>query len=132
LGAVVAGLGGLLGAAVFLANSGSTVALPPDSVPTPPSLFLGLSVLVGCGLAIAVRFAFPNRPQWAEAAVWGAVGNVVGLLLAALADVWVNQSAFQDVVVGKFIPAAGPNIIALAILAPLLMAVYAAAQQTDA
>ena len=131
VGAVVAGLGGIFGAAFFLANSGSTFTAPPDFVPTGLSLFLGLSVLVGCGLAIAVRFAFPNRPQWAEAAVWGAVGNVVGLLLASLADIWVNQYTFQDTVVGQFIPAAGPNAIALAILVPLLMAVYAAAQTSE-
>ncbi len=75
---------------------------------------------------------FPNRPGWGEAAVWGAAGNVVGLLLASIADIWASSYTLQDTLVGQFIPAAGPNAIAVAILAPLLLAVYAAAQAVQA
>lgn len=128
LGAMLTGLGGILASAFFLANSGTQFRPTPASEPADVSVLLGFSVLLGCALAIAVRFAFPNRLRWAEAAVWGAAGNVVGLLLASIADIWASSFTFQDAVVGQFIPAAGPNVIAVAILAPLLLAAYTAIQ----
>jgi hypothetical protein len=129
--AVIIGIGAIMAGAFFLANPGT-----PYSGSTEPnfpglSLFLGLSVVVGCALAIAVRFAFPNQPQWAEAAVWGAAGIVVSLFLAAMADIVVNQSPFIDTVVGRYIPTAGPALIAAAILVPLVLAIYKAAQDSE-
>ena len=132
VGAAIAGVGGIAAVAFFFANPNPEFNPPPDFIRTRLSLFMGLSVLVGCGLALAVRFAFPNRPNWGEAAVWGAAGNVIGLALASVADIWVNQYTAFDTMVGQFIPAAGPNAIAIAILMPLLLAVYASVQQAEA
>jgi energy-coupling factor transport system substrate-specific component len=131
VGTVIAAIGAVVAGGFFLANPGTTFQPTPTSAPTTLSLFMGLSVVVGCGLAIAVRFAFPNRPQWAEAVVWGAAGNVVALFLASIADIWVNQYTLIDTAVGQFIPTSGPNIIAVAILVPLLLAAYAASQQPE-
>lgn len=131
VGAAIAGVGGIAAAMFYFAHPNPEFNPPPDFIRTRLSLFMGLSALVGCSLAIAVRFAFPNRPQWGEAAVWGAAGNVVGLALASLADIWVNQYTLPDTMVGQFIPAAGPNTIAVAVLAPLLLAVYASVQQME-
>ncbi len=130
-GSVITGIGGIVAAAFFLANPGIAYAPPPEFKPVTLTLFLGLSVVLGCGLAIAVRFAFPNRPQWGQAAVWGAAGIVVGTLLASIADIWVENLGVMDAVVGKFIPSAGPGLIALAILTPLLLAINAAAGRTE-
>ncbi len=131
VGTVITGIGAVVAGGFFLANPGTTFTPPPDFTPTKLSLFLGLSVVVGCGLPIAVRFAFPNRPQWAEAVVWGAAGNVVGLFLASIADIWVNQYTLIDTAVGQFIPTTGPNIISVAILVPQLLVAYAASQQPE-
>lgn len=130
--AIIAGLGGLVAAAFFLANPGIQFAPPPDLKSVDLSLLMGLSVLVGGGLAVAVRFAFPNRPEWGRAAVWGAAGTMVGLFLAALAEVWVSGTTLMEAIIGKFIPAAGPGLIAMAILVPLALALQAAAQESEA
>ncbi|MBM4424097.1 MAG: hypothetical protein FJ030_12005 [Chloroflexi bacterium] len=131
VGAVITGAAGIAAAAFFLANPSPGFSPPPDFVRVDLSLFMGFSVLVGCGLAIAVRFAFPNRPRWGEAAVWGAAGNAVGLALASLADIWVNGYTASETMVGQFIPAAGPNAFAIAIIVPLLLAVYLSVQQSE-
>ena len=114
----IAGIGGIVAAAFFLAN--------PD---TQLSFLMGLSVLIGAGLAIALRFAFPNRQEWALAALWGSAGVVVGPGLASMAGIWVNGYTLSEVVLGEFIPAAGPSLIALAILLPILIVVYNSVQE---
>jgi len=129
--AIITGLGGLLAAGFFFANPGVTFSQPGASAPVGLSLFMGLSVLVGCALAIAVRFAFPNRPQWSVAAVWGAAGVVVGLLLAAIVEIWVSKVDFMKAAISQFIPQAGPALIAIAILVPLALALQAAAQESE-
>ncbi len=128
MAAMIVGLGGITATGFFLANSGSQIQLP-DSTFAQPSILMGLSVLLGCSLAIALRFVFPNRLLWAEAVILGATGNIIGLALASMADVWVNNFSLMDAMIGEFIPAAGPNIIAVVILTPLLLVVYAAAAQ---
>lgn len=130
--AILTGLGGLVAAAFFLANPGIKFAAPPDLKPVDLSLFMGLSVLIGGALAITVRFAFPNRLRWATATAWGAAGTVSGLFLAAIVEVWVSNTTLMDAVIGRFIPSAGPAMIAIAILVPLIMALQTAAQASEA
>lgn len=114
----VAGAGGLIAAAFFFANPATSL-----------SFFMGLSVLVGVGFAIALRFAFPNRPGWALAALWGSVGVIIGLGLASIADIWLNGATLAGTIEGEFIPAAGPSLIALAILLPIVIVVYNSVQE---
>jgi uncharacterized membrane protein len=114
----IAGIGGVVAAAFYFASPNTQL-----------SLLMGLSVLAGAGLTIALRFAFPNRQEWALAAVWGSAGVIVGLGLAAIADIWVNGYTLSEAVVEEFIPAAGPGLIALAILLPILMIIYNSAQE---
>lgn len=114
----IAGIGGVVAAAFFFANPGTQL-----------SSLMGLSVLIGAGLAIALRFAFPNRQEWALAALWGSAGVIVGPGLASIASIWVNGSTWSEAVVGEFIPAAGPSLIALAILLPILMVIYNSVQE---
>lgn len=131
IAAILAGLGGILSAVVFLANPAAALGQAPDEKTAPLTLFLGLSVLAGAGLALAVRFAFPNRPLWARAAAWGAAGAIVGLLLAALTEMWLSGLTFSQAFLGRFIPAAGPAILLMAILAPLALALQAAAEAAE-
>jgi hypothetical protein len=119
VGAAIAGIGGVVAAAFYFAS--------PD---TQLSFLMGLSVLIGAGLAIALRFAFPNRQEWALAAVWGSAGVVVGPGLASMAGIWVNGYTLSEAVVEAFIPAAGPSLIALAILLPILMVIYNSVQES--
>jgi len=130
--AIITGLGGVVAAAFFLANPGIKYAAPPELKPVDLSLFMGLSVLVGGALAIAVRFAFPNRLRWGLAAVWGTAGTIIGLLLAAIIEIWVSNTTMMDAIIGQFIPIAGPAMIAIAILVPLMLALQALAQTGDA
>jgi hypothetical protein len=130
--AIITGLGGLIAAAFFLANPGIKFAAPPSLKPVDLTLFMGLSVLVGGALAIAVRFAFPNRLRWGTAAVWGAAGTILGLFLAAVVEIWVSSTTLMDAIIGLFIPAAGPAMIAIAILVPLALALQAVAQASEA
>jgi uncharacterized membrane protein len=123
-------LSGVVAAIFYLANPTTEFSPPPDFAPTNISFFLGISVAVGAALAVLVRFAFPNRPNWGVAVLWGAAGNLIGLAAASKADLWTQSDTLAEAMVGKFIPAAGPNLIALAILVPVLMAVYASAKET--
>ncbi|MBI3763100.1 MAG: ECF transporter S component [Chloroflexi bacterium] len=97
------------------------------------SPWLGYSVLAGVALCLAIRFGFPDK-DWGEIVVWGALGNLVGLGLASIADIWINAGKLTPVeaVIGQFIPAAGPNLIAVAVLMPILIVSYGAVQQQEA
>lgn len=81
---------------------------------------IGVALLVGAYLAVIVA----NRDA-AVAVAWGGLGNLVGIGFAALADVFVDNYTIPQAFVGEFIPAAGPNMIALAILVPLCILGYA-------
>ncbi len=56
------------------------------------------------------------------------LGNILGILFAALSDIFINGFSLVAAVVGEFLPAAGPNLIFAAILVPLLVGAYAAVQ----
>jgi energy-coupling factor transport system substrate-specific component len=88
-----------------------------------------VAIIVGFLLVLIVRFAFGSNPDIAAAVTWGMLGNVLGILFAALSDIWINGYSLTAAVVGEFLPAAGPNLIFAAILVPLLVAAYAAVQR---
>jgi len=91
---------------------------------TPISALLGLSPVMGMILVVAGYFSVlmvdPNR---ALAVVWGGFGNLLGIGFAAMSDIAINQYTPAQAVVGEWIPAAGPNLIALAILVPLVLVI---------
>lgn len=93
------------------------------------SIFAGITILIGFVLVLAVRFGFASNEDVAAAVTWGMLGNILGILFAALSDIFINGFSLAAAVVGEFLPAAGPNLIFAAILVPLLVGVYAAVQK---
>jgi hypothetical protein len=93
------------------------------------SVFAGLSIVIGFILVLAVRFIFASNENVAAAVTWGMLGNILGLLFASLADIFINGLTLPATIVGQFLPAAGPNLIFAAILVPLLVGAYASVQR---
>lgn len=93
------------------------------------SIFAGIAILVGFALVVIVRYAFAKNEDIAAAVTWGMLGNLLGLLFAALSDIWINGFSLPAAIVGEFLPAAGPNLIFAAILVPLLVVAYAAVRR---
>ncbi len=93
------------------------------------TFFAGITIVIGFILVLIVRFAFGNNENVAAAVTWGMLGNIIGILFAALSDIFINGFSLVAAVVGEFLPAAGPNLIFAAILVPLLVAAYAAVQR---
>ncbi len=84
--------------------------------------------LVGLVLVAGLRFASLKRPEIASAQVWGALGIIVGIGFAAMADIWWNGYNFPTAFLGEFVPAGGSNLINVAILLPILLTAWNAAQ----
>jgi len=93
------------------------------------TLFAGISAVLGFILILVVRFAFGKNLDVAAAVTWGMLGNLIGLGFAAISDIWINGFSLPVAIVGEFLPSAGPNLIFAAILVPLLVGAYAAAQR---
>lgn len=93
------------------------------------TLFAGVSIVIGFLLVLAVRFFFGNNEDIATAVTWGMLGNILGLLFAAISDIWINGFSLAAAVVGEFLPSAGPNLIFAAILVPLLVLAYSSMRQ---
>jgi len=93
------------------------------------SVFAGISIVVGFVLVLAVRYGFASNENVATAVMWGMLGNILGLLFASLADIFINGLTLPATIVGQFLPAAGPNLIFAAILVPLLVGAYASVQR---
>jgi hypothetical protein len=110
------------------------IALKPD-VPAP---FTGeltnyssyiYILLIGGALVLLAFFLMKFLGEDTAAInLWGALGILIGIGFASIADIWVNGYTFFVAMVGEFVPAAGPNLINAAILAPILLAAYKAVQ----
>ncbi len=88
--------------------------------------FIWVMVVAGV-LALLARFLMGVLGEEVAAIVlWGSLGIIVGMGFASFADIWINGYTFMVAMVGEFVPAAGPNIINAAILAPILLAAYKA------
>ena len=82
-------------------------------------------LLVGAILVGAMLYFVEKRFNDALAlAVWGALGTIVGIGFAAIADIWINGYSFFVAILGEFLPAAGPNVLFIAILGPILLQAY--------
>lgn len=95
----------------------------------PISPFAGIAIIIGFLLILGVRFFFGSNENIAAAVTWSMLGNILGLLFAALSDIWINGFSLAATIVGQFLPAAGPNLIFAAILVPLLVVAYSAVQR---
>ena len=95
----------------------------------PVSIFAGLTIIIGFVIVLIVRFAFASNEDVVAAVTWGMLGNILGILFAALSDIFINGFSLAAAVVGEFLPAAGPNLIFAAVLVPLLVGAYAAVQK---
>jgi len=84
--------------------------------------------LLGIVLLVGVRYLLVGREEIASAQVWGALGIVVGIGFAALADIAWNGYSFMTAFLGEFVPAAGSNLINALILLPILLAAWKSAQ----
>jgi hypothetical protein len=120
--------GALLGTLIWLLNPNETNQMAPP-FDQPISVFAGISVVVGIVLVLAVRFGLSQQIDLVAAVVWGSLGIVLGIGFAAIADIWVNGYSLAVAIVGEYIPAAGPNLIAAAILVPILLVAYQGVQQ---
>lgn len=93
------------------------------------SPFAGFAILIGFALVFAVRFMFKDNEDVATAVTWGMLGNILGILFAALSDIVINGFSLAAAIVGEFLPAAGPNLIFAAVLVPMIVIAYSAVQQ---
>ncbi|MCA1595254.1 MAG: ECF transporter S component [Chloroflexi bacterium] len=82
---------------------------------------------LGAAILIGVRVLFRKQPDLLGAVMWGTLGVTVGLGLAAASDIWVNGYTPVVALVGEFIPAAGPDILLVVVLIPILYRAYQAA-----
>jgi uncharacterized membrane protein len=124
----VSGLLALLTVVLFFFNRGVQNGFY-FAASEPVSIFAGLTIVIGFVLVLIVRFAFATNENIAAAVTWGMLGNILGILFAALSDIFINGFSLAAAVVGEFLPAAGPNLIFAAILVPLLVGAYAAVQR---
>ncbi len=130
----IGGVLALLTVALFLVNPKTPNGLYFDPATgnfgeTPMTIFAGVTIIIGFVLVLLVRFAFGKNENVAAAVTWGMLGNILGILFAALSDIFINGFSLVAAVVGEFLPAAGPNLIFAAILVPLLVGAYAAVQR---
>jgi hypothetical protein len=118
---------------MFIGNQTTPNQFIFSDTPTAVSAILGMTPIFGVALMVgAYLFLAMIYPDAAVAVVWGGLGNLLGIGFAALADIYVNQYSLPTAVVGEFIPVAGPNLLVLTILVPLLMVLYRSAQRQRA
>jgi len=124
----VSGILALLTVVLFFMNPNTTNGMY-FAATEPVSIFAGLTIIIGFVIVLIVRFAFTSNEDVVAAVTWGMLGNILGILFAALSDIFINGFSLAAAVVGEFLPAAGPNLIFAAILVPLLVGAYAAVQK---
>nr|MBC7244538.1 ECF transporter S component [Chloroflexota bacterium] len=87
--------------------------------------FWAWAALIAGGLVILGRFLLERfNPDVATAEVWGALGVIVGIGFASIADIWINGYSLMTAIIGEFMPAAVPNILNMVILLPILLVAY--------
>ncbi len=117
-------LGFFLGGIVF-----GAIALGFGASPLITGIVAVIAGVIGAVVGARYGKGMEHNPDVMAAVIWGMLGNILGILFAALSDIWINGFSLAAAVVGEFLPAAGPNLIFAAILVPLLVAAYAAVQR---
>jgi len=87
--------------------------------------FWAWGAIIAGVLVIAGRFLLERfRLETAAAEVWGALGAIIGMGFASIADIWINGYSLMTAVIGEFMPAAVPNMLNMVILLPILLTAY--------
>jgi hypothetical protein len=84
--------------------------------------------LLAMALVIGARYLFAKNLDIAAAVVWGALGVIVGIGFAAFGGIIQNGTSPGAAFFGEFVPAAGSNLLATAILLPILLSAWNSAQ----
>lgn len=79
-------------------------------------------------LVVAGYLLLRRRPNIGASIVWGALGVIVGMAFASIADIWVNGYSLATALLGEFVPAAAANLFMVVILMPILTAAWEAAR----
>ncbi len=108
-----------------------TVAFPGVEHPwagTTAGQWTPVLLILLVALVAVAWFFLRSKPDIAAAVVWGALGVIVGMGFASIADIWVNGYSVATAIIGEFLPAAGTNLVFDIILVPILYAAYEAAR----
>ncbi len=106
-----------------------TVAFPGVEHPwagTTAGQWTPVLLILLVALVVVAWFFLRSKPDIAAAVVWGALGVIVGMGFASIADIWVNGYSVATAIIGEFLPAAGTNLIFNIILVPILYGAYEA------
>jgi hypothetical protein len=114
------------GTAFTLFAPGATFANPITGEEANHSAFWWVLV-VGAVFVVGAYFLFRQQTEISTAIVWSALGVIVGLGFASIADIWINGYTPVVAILGEFVPAVGPDIIFVAVLVPILLVAYRAA-----
>jgi hypothetical protein len=110
---------------LFMFNQSTPNQFIFADTPIAVSTLLGFTPIIGVALVIAAYvLTVLFDPNAAVAVAWGGLGNLIGIGFAALADILVDKYTVADAFVGEFIPAAGPNMIVLTVLVPLVYVLF--------
>lgn len=85
-------------------------------------------LVILAGIVVIARFVLRGSPALAESVVWGSLAVIVGMGFASIADIWVNGYSPATAILGEFLPAAGTNLIFVALLTPILLAAWESAR----
>ncbi|MGC8786077.1 MAG: ECF transporter S component [Anaerolineae bacterium] len=87
--------------------------------------FWAWAAIIAGVFVVAGRFLLERvHLDVATAEVWGALGVIVGIGFASIADIWINGYSLMTAIIGEFMPAAVPNILNMVILLPILLVAY--------
>ncbi len=116
----------LIAAAFTLFAPGATFANPITGEEANHSAFWWVLV-VGAVMVVGAYFLFRQQAEITTAIVWSALGVIVGIGFASIADIWINGYTPVVAILGEFVPAVGPDLIFVVVLVPILLVAYRAA-----
>lgn len=119
-------VGGLLGLFTILSFAFPNVEHPWNG--TTVGQWAPVLLILLVAVVVVARFLLRAQPTLSAAVVWGALGVIIGMGFASIADIWVNGYNVPTALLGEFLPAAGTNLIFAIVLVPILLAAWQAAR----